>query len=342
MVGPAPESWSVDPGAVGAFEVRPGLWTLRLPVAWSDITHVNAYLLERDDGGVTLVDCGSAGHDSCWDALVTAIGRAGHDVTDVRELVVTHAHSDHFGVARQLVDETGCTLSMHPAHEAFTDGMYQPDRIQAARRRRALREGVPEDLVDGLYATVREEVEGCQAPIPRFRPLHEGSTFETAHGTWVAIETPGHAPNHLVFHQPEARVLLVADLVSRVFSPWFDYGYTEDTVTEFSASLTRAAQLDVVVALPGHGRPIEDFHELVNSHERDLAQRLADTEAAIAAGPTHAYGLCSRVFGPAETGQGTVWQMVEMIAYLRHLRLTGRIVRDDTGPTFAYHPGAGA
>ena len=141
--GTAPESWSVDADRVGAFEVRPGLWTLRLPVAWSDITHVNAHLLERPDGGVTLVDCGSAGDDSCCDALVTAIARAGHDVTDVRELIVTHAHSDHFGVARQLVAESGCVMRMHPAHEAFTDGRNEPERIQAARRRRSLREGVP-------------------------------------------------------------------------------------------------------------------------------------------------------------------------------------------------------
>jgi glyoxylase-like metal-dependent hydrolase (beta-lactamase superfamily II) len=336
MVGPIPESWSVDPSAVGAFEVRPALWTLRLPVAWSDITHVNAYLLERPAGGVTLVDCGSAGDDSCWDALVTAVGRAGHDITDVRELVITHAHSDHFGVARQVVEETGCTMAMHPAHQAFTDGMNEPDRIRAARRRRALREGVPENLLDTLYATVGEEVEGCQGPIPPFRPLTEGSTFETVHGTWVAIETPGHAPNHLVFHQPEGKLLLAADLVSRVFAPWFDYGYTVDTVAEFAASLRRTARLEVDVALPGHGRPIEDFHDLVAEHERDLAKRLADTEAAIAQGPTHAYDLCSRVFGPADTDQGTVWQMVEMIAYLRHLRLTGRIVRDDTQATFAY------
>lgn len=337
MVGPAPESWSVDPGAVGTFEVRPGLWTLRLPVAWSDITHVNAYLLERPDGGVTLVDCGSAGDDTCWDALVTAIGRAGHDVSDVRELVVTHPHSDHFGVARQLVEETGCTMRMHPAHEAFTDGTNEPDRIRAARRRRALREGVPEELVH-LYSDVREETEGAQAPLPAFTPLREGDTFETVHGTWHALETPGHAPGHLVFHQPESRLLLVADLISRTFAPWFDYGYTEDTVAEFRGSLERALDLAVDVSLPGHGRPIEDHRDLVASHLRDLRQRLDDTVAAVAEGPTHAYGLCARVFDPADTDQGTVWQMVEMVAYLRHLRLTGRIVRDEMGATFSYRP----
>lgn len=335
MVGPAPADWSVDADEAAAYPVRPGLWQLRLPVAWTDITHVNAYLLERSDGGVTLVDCGSAGADSCWDALATAIGRAGHDVAAIRELVITHAHSDHFGLARQVVEESGCTMLMHPAHEAFTDGLNEPERIYAARGRRALREGVPPELVH-LYADVREETEGAQAPIPRFTPLREGMTFETVHGSWRVIETPGHAPSHLVFHQPQARLLLVGDLVSRFFAPWFDYGYTHDTVAEFAASLDRVAPLEVDLALPGHGRPIEDFAELVEMHREALAQRLADVEAAIAGGAPNAYEICERVFEPTPSDEAKVWRLAEVAAYLRHLRLTGRIARDESGDVYAY------
>jgi len=339
MVGPGPTSWSIDPSAVETYEVRPGLWQLRLPVAWPGISHVNAFLLDRSDGGVTLVDCGSAGDDSCWDTLVTALGRTGHAIADVRELVITHAHSDHFGLARQVVEESGCRMRMHPAHEAFTDGMDDPDRIHAARGRRALREGVPPELVH-LYADIREEAEGCQAPLPGFEPLHDGGSFETVHGTWLALETPGHAPSHLVFHQPEQRLLLVADLVSRIFAPWFDYGYTDDTVAEFAGSLERVSRLDAELALPGHGRPLEDVAGVVRMHREELVKRLADTMTAVAAGPTHAYGLCARVFEPAGDADAAVWQMVEMIAYLRHLRLTGRIERDESGETFAYRPAA--
>ena len=36
---------------------------------------------------------------------------------------------------------------MHPAHEAFTDSALEPERIYAARERRARAEGVPEDVL---------------------------------------------------------------------------------------------------------------------------------------------------------------------------------------------------
>ena len=92
----------------------------------------------RDDGGITLIDCGGAGHASAWDALVVALEKSGREVPDIRELVLTHAHSDHLGVAVRIVEESGCTMRMHPAHQAFTDGALDPVGIYAARERRAL------------------------------------------------------------------------------------------------------------------------------------------------------------------------------------------------------------
>ena len=158
MVGPTPADWSVDPDAASVFEIRPGLKTLRLPLPWAWITHVNAYSFDRADGGITLVDCGGAGHPSAWEALLVALDRSGRQISDVRELVLTHAHSDHLGVATRIVEESGCTMWMHPAHQAFTDGALEPERIYAARERRALAEGVP----PGRRARLRRHRRGAR------------------------------------------------------------------------------------------------------------------------------------------------------------------------------------
>src|SRR4051812_19961735 len=114
------------------------MWQLRLPLTWPGISHVNAYLVELDAGGIALFDCGGAGDATAWEALCSAIRATGHDVAGVRLLVATHAHSDHIGLARPLVEASGCDFLMHPAHQAFTDGGRFPDRIEAARGRRAL------------------------------------------------------------------------------------------------------------------------------------------------------------------------------------------------------------
>jgi glyoxylase-like metal-dependent hydrolase (beta-lactamase superfamily II) len=345
MVGPPPPDWIVDPEAVQVFQVRDGLWSLRLPLPWPEISHVMAYVLEQEGGGVTLVDCGTAGHPSCWDALVGGLAGAGVEVADVRDLVLTHAHSDHLGLATRIVAESGCTAWLHPAHQAFSDGATQPERIRAARERRALDEGVPPEIVD-YYASVEEEEQGALAPLPAFEDLRAGMRFPSRAGVWEVVETPGHTPSHVSLYQAEQGILIAGDLFARFYAPWFDYGYSDDPVAELEASLRAISALDVAVALPGHGRPIdgEDIAAIVTMYLEEIEKRLTAVEEAVAEGVTPAFPITRRVFGQPPSDFQEVSQFQETIAYLRHLRLTGRVVRErgDDGRFRYAVPAAGA
>jgi glyoxylase-like metal-dependent hydrolase (beta-lactamase superfamily II) len=259
---------------------------------------------------------------------VAGLAGTGHELGEITDLVVTHAHSDHFGLAARIVAETGCTMWMHPAHEAFTDGALDPARIYAARERRARAEGVPEEVLP-QYADVGEETDFALGPLPPFRELRSGMQVPSALGTWDVLETPGHSPSHVCLHQRERRLLILGDLVSRVFAPWYDYGYTPDPVAELAASLDLVAGLDVELALPGHGRPIEDLADLIEMHRDELERRLALVEAAVAAAPGPAYEIGLRVFGESPSMMAEVGRLQETMACLRHLRLQGRVVRDE-------------
>jgi glyoxylase-like metal-dependent hydrolase (beta-lactamase superfamily II) len=342
VVGPTPDIRAIDPTAVAAFEVRPGLWNLRLPLVWPGITHVNAIVLAGADHGVTLVDCGTAGDPTCWDALVAGLELTGHDIEDVTDLVVTHAHSDHFGLAPRVVAESGCTMWMHPAHEAFTDGALEPERIYAARERRARAEGVPEDVLPE-YADTGEETDFALTPLPPFRELRAGMQVPSALGPWDVLETPGHSPSHLCLYQPAERLLILGDLVSRIFAPWYDYGYTPDPIAELASSLDLVAGLDVDLALPGHGRPIEDLDEIIEMHRDELAGHLELVEAEVARRPGPAYEIGLRAFGPAPTMMAEVGRLQEAMACLRHLRVEGSVVREELpSGVFRYRPAGDA
>jgi glyoxylase-like metal-dependent hydrolase (beta-lactamase superfamily II) len=335
VVGPAPEQWAVEPGAASAYELEPGLWRVRLPLGWPTIPHVNAYAIERADGWL-LVDCGSAGDASCWDALVAALAQAGIEIGDVRMLVGTHAHSDHIGVAQRLIEESGCEFLLHPDTGHFYDVMRSPAAFEEARGRRATLEGVPPEVVH-LYSDVGEEVEGMLAPVEPHRPLHTGERIESRLGDWHVVEAPGHAPSHVLLHQPERRLLIVGDVVSPRFAPYYDYGYSADPVGQFVASLALAEELDVDLALPGHGRPLEEFGVVVEAHRRGVEERLRATAAAVEAGPAGAYEITRRVFGDEATEFLRVWQFVEVVCYLRHLRVGGLVSRDAAGDeSFSY------
>ena len=147
-------------------------------------------------------------------------------------------------------------------------------------------------------------------------------------GPWDVLETPGHSPSHVCLYEPKQRLLVLGDLVSRVFAPWYDYGYTADPVAELTASLDLVARLDVDVALPGHGRPIEDLAEVIEMHRNEMARRLELVEAEVRREPGPAYDIALRAFGPAPSPMAEVGRLQEAMACLRHLRLRGRVVRE--------------
>jgi glyoxylase-like metal-dependent hydrolase (beta-lactamase superfamily II) len=326
MVGPPPDSWKVPPERARAFELAPGVWQLRLPLPWPLVPHVNAYWLADES---VLVDCGSAGHPSHRASLSAAMAIAGASVEDVRLLVGTHTHSDHIGLASWVIDVSGCEFLMHPDTAHFYDGTRYPERIDAARRRRARAEGVPEaDLP--AYGDVAEEVDGVLAPVEPTRPIGDGDTI----GGWTVVETPGHAPTHIVL--VDGGTIILGDLLSPAFTPWFDYGYSNDPVAEFLGSLDRVEALGPFdLALPGHGRALEDVPAIIAEHRAGVATRLDATVEAIRDGADNGYEITKRVFGDVE-GTEAVWRLTEIAAYLRHLRLAGTITRHDRDGHFQY------
>ena len=293
MVGPPPESWSVDVGSAGARAVAPGIWRLRLPLPWPAIPHVNAYALAVD-GGIALVDCGGAGDATAGAALEHALAACGHRLEDVRVLLATHTHSDHMGVAQLVLERSGAPFWMHPASAHFYDAMRDPQGVRAARERRARAEGVPEDLLDE-FADVREETDGVMAAIDPDLDLVEGRPLPAPLRDWEVLETVGHAPSHVCLLDRRRGIVIVGDVLGPVFSPYFDYGYSADPLGEYMRSLDRLASIDgLALALPGHGRPLADVGSVIDLHRRGVGDALDAAEAAVARGDAGAPGRSRR------------------------------------------------
>ena len=103
------------------------------------------------------------------------------------------------------------------------------------------------------------------------RPLVDGVKLETDLGEWTAYETPGHAPSHVCFFQPERRLLISGDHVLGRVSLYYDYGWTDDPVGEYLHSLEVIDALGARLGLSGHGRPFVDVRGHIEA-SRDLVQ----------------------------------------------------------------------
>lgn len=315
-----------------ADRVLPGLWRLRLPLPWPGVPHVNAFAIAAVDG-VVLVDTGL--HEpGAMLQLERALYQAGLRLEHVRLLVCTHAHSDHYGLAGPIMERSGCELWMHPNHAHMTKAARDPDRAFERRVEVARQSGVPTALLAEYESARRGQGFGIAEIVMPDRELVRGVEVETDLGTWRVHETPGHAPSHVVLHQPERGLLLSGDhLLGRV-SLYYDYGHTPDPAGEFLASLDVVDDLDVSLVLAGHGRPVRDARALAAANRAAVQDRLDRVRRALADGSRTPFEVVPQVLD-AELPPAMMvgWGLSETLCYLTHLERRGDVVKlDGTGP----------
>jgi glyoxylase-like metal-dependent hydrolase (beta-lactamase superfamily II) len=269
--------------------------------------------------------------------LRQALGQAGLSLEHVRLLVCTHAHGDHYGQAAAIVEETGCELWMHPNHAHTTEAAEHPDAALRRRLEVARHSGTPLDDLEAYEDARRNRDSGLSGIVLPDRELVDGVEVETDLGTWRAYETPGHAPSHVVLHQPDRRLLLSGDhLLGRV-SLYFDHGYTPDPAGEFLSSLDKVENLEIDLILAGHGRPVRDAPGLIAANRRTLADRLEAIRAELREGPRSAYDLVDAVLDAAGMPREipafarVSWIFPETLCYLDHLEQLGEVAREDAG-----------
>jgi ribonuclease/clavin/mitogillin len=161
----------------------------------------------------------------------------------LRALFLTHHHLDHVGGAAFFGEALGLPLWAHEDTAA---------RLPELSIARTLREG---------------EVLVLDGPRPH---------------AWHVLHTPGHAPGHLCLWEPEARAVVVGDMVASVGTILIEP--TDGDMTEYLRQLARLAALDAAVALPAHGAPIEAPTALF---ERYIGHRLLREAKVLEALRTH-------------------------------------------------------
>src|SRR5919205_3004757 len=101
-------------------EIAPGVHRVGHPL-------VNCYLLD-DGGGLTLVDAGLAGFRGQLEGYLRTLGRG---LGDIEAVVLTHAHSDHVGMADGVRRDAGARVLVH-AGDAEMARTAKPHKREAS------------------------------------------------------------------------------------------------------------------------------------------------------------------------------------------------------------------
>lgn len=293
-----------------------------------------------DGDDFTLVDCGirdPAKKDGGWSDLTAALEACDTDVQRVTRLVVTHPHIDHYGLAAELVEKSGCELVMHASATEELELYEKPDAITTRVKEMLVDHGVEPEDVDELAAFEdwRSFISGVIHPTNAVRGDEK---FEIGDRTWQVVYTPGHSHSHICAWSPSDRILISGDHLLPAITPHIDFrrGIDRDPLGEFLDSLDKIERLDPALVLPGHGRPFDEGAERARINARHHDRRLGSILQIIRREPHTASEITEEIWGEALLNFQKRLALGEALAHLAYLVQRGEVERVERDGAIAY------
>jgi glyoxylase-like metal-dependent hydrolase (beta-lactamase superfamily II) len=308
-------------------EVRPGLWSLPVPIPRNPLRYVLCYVFETGSGPV-LVDPGWP-VDDAWDALASGLATIGTEVAATRGVLVTHAHLDHHGLAGRVRAESGCWVAMHPAEERQVARIRDVRAVAAMNERWLNRCGVPPDE-RAVMIMEPERVRELMDVVPD-RLLEDGDDAGIPGWQVTVLWTPGHTPGHLCYVVGDADVVLTGDhLLPRITPNISSYGDDDEPLDDYLGALDLLRRYDDREALPGHEYRFRGIGDRADDLQRHHQARLREVLVQLAAAQDQtvwdiALALAWSRSWAETTGFLRRAALAETLAHLRSLRRAGLV-----------------
>lgn len=316
------------------------LWRLEIPLEGSPLKTLNSYLIRGEERSL-LIDTGFR-WDSCRRSLEAQLTELGVD-RDRMDIFVTHLHSDHVGLAPELI-RPGCQILI-----GETDGPGVAGYMDAGCWRelyaRYVRDGFSREETDRLWGANPAQTAAPAAWGP-YRCLRDGDSLSCGGHTLRCILTPGHTPGHLCLYEPDAKWLFAGDHVLFHISPNICRWETmPDALGSYLESLRRVRDLPVELLLPAHRRETGDLRERVDALTAHHLRRIEDAWQTVREEPgLTGYDIAGRMRWRIRSRswadfplEQKFFAVGEALAHLDYLEVRGRVRRREERGRYRYY-----
>jgi glyoxylase-like metal-dependent hydrolase (beta-lactamase superfamily II) len=198
----------------------------------------NVYLT-IDSDGMTLIDTSIA---RSGPKILQQIAALGRPLSDLKRILITHAHPDHIGGLPAVQRATGAQVLASAIERPVVEGRKPIPRVPPENRTGLGRFiSMPEVTMPGT---------------PVDRELSDGEVLPEVLGGMQVVSTPGHAPGHLAFWHPALRIVFCGDVIFRLPNLGLPFSIVTYDMQENKRSIRRIVQLEPSIVCFGHGKPL--------------------------------------------------------------------------------------
>ena len=249
------------------------IYRIPVPLVGNPLKELNSYLILGDDRPL-LVDTGFR-MEECRHALWTALAEHGLKPGDV-DVVLTHFHSDHAGLAPEVALEKNIYVSTEESK--LVDGRPDIMRHRDLVTNQLWEEGFSREMLD-VIGTSHPGRNYASVPGGHYENVDDGGYIDAGGIRLQGLLMPGHTPGLMCFWVEEEGILFSADHILFDITPnitsWV--GLMEDSLSSYLDSLDKISVYQPKLVLPAH-RKTGDMHAriatLKTHHEARLAEAL--------------------------------------------------------------------
>ncbi|MHA1299345.1 MAG: MBL fold metallo-hydrolase [Candidatus Helarchaeota archaeon] len=282
------------------------------------------------DKKITLIDSGS-GRDPGPHNIRKVLRSLGVSPPRIDKIIITHSHIDHFVGASRLKKYFNPEILAHSKAKNIFKIYCESRDLKNSEFWEFFEKTYPrikktiflKYLINFIYKRAFGRCKGLKI----HRMLQDGDEINLGKMQFRVIFTPGHSPDSICLYEPNKKILFSGDMI-----PWTPYIHT--TISDFENSIKKLLELDVKLAIRGHGRPV-----LWSDEKPKYIQFLKDMDKAKyrilkilkLKGPQTAHQMANSVFQRTHVIHKTLYTSLGRVSvywivkYLEELEQEGKV-----------------
>ena len=319
-------------------EVFQNIYLIKLPLPQNPLKNLNSYLIMGKGGDRSLLIDTGFNHPETEAALMEGLKEAGVRLEET-DILITHSHSDHSGLAGKLKNEHNTVYSSSRDGVLIRDYVGEHYWTELIKNQRFM--GFPYNFVHTDHPGHQNKNEIQYDRVSK----DPGDTVTVGEYDFEVIDFSGHTPGQIGLYEKRHKLLFCGDHLLLKITPtikfWnFDY----DCLGDYLDNLKKMNDFDVEHLFSAHREFIPDMRERVAQMLEHHDRRLNRSLEIISEKPSNAWTVASGITWDYLGGDFTKfpppqqWFAAnEAFTHLEHLFASrGDIKRQAVGDVFFY------